>query len=47
LAGTVVARQIASFPGHALTAASTVRSLMVGTIGRDRRRRWSWTGPRI
>jgi hypothetical protein len=38
LAGTVVARWIASYPGHALTTASPVRSLMVGTIGRDRRR---------
>src|SRR5271169_6691532 len=38
LAGTAVARRIASYPGHALTTASPVRSLMVGTIDRDRRR---------
>src|SRR6202035_1827176 len=38
LAGTAVARQAASCPGHALTTASPVRSLMVGTIDRVRRR---------
>src|SRR5882757_5075588 len=39
LAGTVVARRIGSYPGHALATASPVRSLMVGTIDRARRRR--------
>src|SRR4030088_2468095 len=39
LAGTVVARRVGAYPGHALATASPVRSLMVGTIDRARRRR--------
>ena len=34
LAGTARARQTASYPGHALTAASPALRLMDGTIGR-------------
>src|SRR5438094_299439 len=46
LAGTARARQTASYPGHALTAASPALRLMDGTIGRAiDDGTWSWTGP--
>jgi len=46
LAGTARARQTASYPGHALTAASPALRLMDGTIGRAiDDETWSWTGP--
>ena len=46
LAGTARVRQTASYPGHALTAASPALRLMDGTIGRAiDDGTWSWTGP--
>src|SRR5205085_5626578 len=46
LAGTARARQTASYPGHALTAASPALRLRDGTIGRAiDDETWSWTGP--
>src|SRR5437764_15409272 len=46
LAGTARVRQTASYPGHALTAASPALRLRDGTIGRAiDDGTWSWTGP--